>query len=72
MKVYEPNAVALDGNGKPTRLFTQNGCVKLSDCTKVIDSWYDNWTLHTSWVVKRTDDGRTETLHLRTYRENFL
>ncbi len=52
MKQYWPNAVALDYQNKPSRLFTYDSCESVKDCGEVFKCWQDkyDYSLLSTWI----------------------
>ena len=73
MTHYSPNAVALDGIGNPTRLFTYMPCHTKKQCHATIRCWAEqyDYKLLCSWVEVEHESGAKRIISLKTYRENF-
>lgn len=54
--LYDPNAVALDENGKPLRLFLYDGVSSLERARLQMKIWQENYgfTLLYSWINDQT------------------
>lgn len=69
MKVlYDINALALDSNGKLTRLFVSHPVYTIKECDMQVDIWKDSgYNLVVSWVQAKYEQGSTKTVHLKEY-----
>ena len=74
MTTYSPNAVALDGIGKPTRLFTYMPCHTKEQCHSAFKVWSEQhgYKLLCSWIEVTHESGAKRIIAMKTYRENFF